>query len=192
MCMGGWYTRSVNGPYGVGLWININREWPSFLRHILYNIGDGSRVKFWQDRWCGETSLAVSYPELFRFCKDKEASVAALMKYTNGVLVWDINFFRGVHARELEAMSGFLDTIYGSSIKGFGEDKMCWKPSRDKRFKVNDCYRILVGFTDFCFPWKSIWKQKIPSRVVFFVFTAALGKYLTIDNLRKKKVWILD
>ena len=83
--MGGWYTRSVNGPYGVGLWININREWPSFLRHILYNIGDGSRVKFWQDRWCGETSLAVSYPELFRFCRDKEASVAALMKYTNGL-----------------------------------------------------------------------------------------------------------
>ena len=190
--MGGWYTRSVNGPYGVGLWININREWPSFLRYILYNIGDGSRVKFWQDRWCGETSLAVSYPELFRFCRDKEASVAALMKYNNGVLVWDINFLRGVHAQELEAMSGFLDTIYGSSIKGFGEDKMCWKPSRDKRFKVNDCYRILVGFTDFCFPWKSIWKQKIPSRVVFFVFTAALGKYLTIDNLRKKKVWILD
>ena len=89
--------------------------------------------------------------------------MAALMKYTNGVLVWDINFFRGVHARELEAMSGFLDTIYGSSIRGFSEDKMCWKPSRDKRFKVNDCYRILVGFTDFCFPWKSIWKQKILS-----------------------------
>ena len=113
-------------------------------------------MKFWQDRWCGETSLAVSYPKLFRFCKDKEASVAALMKYTNGVLVWDISFFRGVHARELEAMSSFLDTIYGSSIRGFGEDKMCWKPSRDMGFKVNDYYRILVGSTDFCFPWKSI------------------------------------
>ena len=82
--------------------------------------------------------------------------MAALMKYTNGVLVWDISFFRGVHARELEAMSGFLDAIYGSSIRGFSEDKMCWKPSRDKGFKVNKNYRILVGSTDFCFPWKSI------------------------------------
>nr|XP_023874649.1 uncharacterized protein LOC111987174 [Quercus suber] len=188
----GWCTRSVNGPYGVGLWKNINRGWPSFSWHILYDIGDGSRVKFWQDRWCGETSLAISYPELFRFCRDKEASVAALIKYTNGVLVWDISFFRGVHARELKAMSSFLDTIYGSSIRGFGEDKMCWMPSRDKGFKVNDYYRILVGSTDICFPWKSIWKQKIPSRVAFFVWTAALGKCLTIDNLRKRKVWILD
>ena len=186
---GGWCTRSVNGPYGVGLRKNISRGWPSFSRHILYDIGDGSRVKFWQDHWGGEISLAVSYPELFRFCRDKEASVAALMKYPNGVLVWDVSFFRGVHARELEAMLGFLDTIYGSSIRGFGEDKMCWKPSR---VKVNDYYRILVGSTDFCFPWKSIWKQKISSRVAFFVWTVALGKCLTINNLRKKNVWILD
>ena len=115
--------------------------------------------------------------------------MAALMKYTNGILVWDVSFFRGVLAHELEAMSGFLDIIYGSSIRGFGEDKMCWKPGR---VKVNDYYRILVGSTDFCFPWKSIWKQKIPSRVAFFVWTVALGKCLTINNLRKKNIWILD
>ena len=41
-------------------------------------------------------------------------------------------------------------------------------------------------------PWKSIWKQKIPSRVAFFFWIIALGKCLTIDNLIKKKVWILD
>ena len=27
---GGWCTRSVNGPYGVGLWKNISQGWPSF------------------------------------------------------------------------------------------------------------------------------------------------------------------
>ena len=48
-----------------------------------------------------------------------------LMKSSNGVLFWDVTFFRGVHVRELEAMSSFMDTIYGSSIRGFDEDKMC-------------------------------------------------------------------
>ena len=70
-------------------------------------------MNFWQDRWCGETSLAVSNPELFRFCRDKEASVAELMKFANGFLFWDVSFFRGVHAWELEALSDFMDTIYG-------------------------------------------------------------------------------
>ena len=70
-------------------------------------------MKFWQDRWCGETPLAVSYLGLFRFCKNKEASVAELMKSPNGALFWDVSFFRGVHVRELEALSSFMETIYG-------------------------------------------------------------------------------
>ena len=98
---GGWYTRAMIGPYGVGFWKNICQGWPSLSHHILYDIGDGSRVKFWQDRWCKETSLAVRYPDLFKFCKNKDASVAELMMSTNGVIFWDVRFIRGVHARDL-------------------------------------------------------------------------------------------
>ena len=57
---------------------------------------------------------------------------------------------------------------------------------------VKNYYSILMGSNDYCFPWKSIWKQKIPSWVAFFVWIAALGKCLTIDNLWKMKVCILD
>ena len=89
-------------------------------------------------------------------------------------------------------MSNFMDTIYSSFVRRFGEEKMSSKPDRNKEFMVNDYYSLLVGSNDFCFPWKSIWKQKIPSRVAFFVWTVALGKCLMIDNLQKRKVWILD
>ena len=117
--------------------------------------------------------------------------MAELMISTNGVLFWDVRFFRGVHARDLEAMLDFLETIYGSPIRGLAEDKMCWIPSKDKGFLVSDYYNF--SWHHFLwFSWKSMWKQKIPSRVAFFVWTAALGKCLTIDNIRKRKVWILD
>ena len=102
-----------------------------------------------------------------------------------------MSFFRGFHVQELEVVSSFLDTIYGSTVKGFGENKMSWKLDRNKGFMVKDYYS-LVGFNDCCFPWKSIWKQKIPSRVAFFVWTVALGKCLMIENLHKRKVWIMD
>ena len=45
-----------------------------------------TRVKFWQDRWCGQTSLAVCYPKLFRLSRNKDANVADFMHFTNGVL----------------------------------------------------------------------------------------------------------
>ena len=57
---------------------------------------------------------------------------------------------------------------------------------------VSSYYHLLVGPSDNIFPWKGLWQQKVPLRVAFFVWTAVLGESLAIDNVRKKKVWIMD
>jgi hypothetical protein len=44
----------------------------------------------------------------------------------------------------------------------------------------------------FCFPWKSVWQTKVPFRVVFFAWFAALQKILTMDNLQKWRVIVMD
>ena len=149
-------------------------------------------MKFWLDCWCGSSSLADCYLDLFRICRSKEASVVDLMRFTNGVLHWEILFCRDVHNRELEAFWSFINSICCTPVRGFREDKRCWLPCKSKGFIVSAYYHLLVGHSEQFFPWKSFWKQKIPSRVAFFVWTAALGKCLTIGNLRKRKVCILD
>ena len=186
------FTHINSGPYGVSLWKNIRRGWPSLSRFFLYEIGDGSKVQFWLDRWCGSSPLVDCYPELYWICRNKEASVADLMRYSNGVLHWEIHFCRDVHNRELEAFWSFINTIYSTPVRGIGEDKRCWLPCKSKAFMVSAFYHLLVGHNEQFFPWKSIWKQKISSRVAFFVWIVAFGKCLTIDNLRKRKVCILD
>jgi hypothetical protein len=40
--------------------------------------------------------------------------------------------------------------------------------------------------------WKSIWRIKVPLRAAFFTWSAALGKILTMDNLRKRHVIVVD
>ena len=42
------------------------------------------------------------------------------------------------------------------------------------------------------FPWKMTLQSKVPSRVAFFSWSASLGKILTTDNLRKRRVIVLD
>ena len=93
-----------------------------------------------------------------------------------------------MHDRELEGFLSSMDTIYGTPVRGIGEDKRCWLPNKSKGFMVSVHYHLLAGHSDQLFPWKSFWKQKISSRVAFFVWIAALGKCLIIDNLRKRKV----
>ena len=78
-----------------------------------------------------------------------------------------------------------------------GEDKMCWKLDKKKGFKVGVYYRLLdsdtdTATTDHLFPWKIIWRSKVPLRVAFYVWTVDFGNILTIDNLRKRKVKIID
>ena len=46
-------------------------------------------------------------------------------------------------------LAGFMDTIYGASVRGFGDDKMSWKSDREKGFMVKDYYSLLVGSNDY-------------------------------------------
>ncbi len=46
---GGWCSKPVTGSYGVSLWKYFRRDWDSFRRYITFDVGNGSRVHFWQD-----------------------------------------------------------------------------------------------------------------------------------------------
>ena len=39
---------------------------------------------------------------------------------------------------------------------------------------------------------ESIWKAKVPLKVVFFTWTVALGQMLTLDNFRSCKVIVVE
>jgi hypothetical protein len=69
---------------------------------------------------------------------------------------------------------------------------MSWIPSKRKSFEVKSYYQVLSTPVNSLFLWKSIWKVKAPSRVAFFVWTTALRKILTLDNLRKRHVIVVD
>jgi hypothetical protein len=99
---------------------------------------------------------------------------------------WNLSFIRSVHDWELESLISFMDCIYASPLKGEGEDRICWESPSHSLFAVKRYYQSLTPRPSIPFPWKSIWKAKVPPRVAFFSWIATLGKALTIDNLRKR------
>jgi hypothetical protein len=64
--------------------------------------------------------------------------------------------------------------------------------SKKGGFKVKSYFSSLVGSEGRRFPWKSVWQTQAHSRAVFFAWAAALGKILIVDNLRKRKIIIVD
>uniref|UniRef100_A0A2N9FFY4 Reverse transcriptase zinc-binding domain-containing protein n=1 Tax=Fagus sylvatica TaxID=28930 RepID=A0A2N9FFY4_FAGSY len=78
------------GPYGVSLWKFIRQGWDHLFPFLSFKVGNGERVRFWYDVWCGDGPLKVVFPGLFSIAGDRNASVANLMSFRNGcdTLCW--------------------------------------------------------------------------------------------------------
>uniref|UniRef100_A0A2N9EFL4 Reverse transcriptase domain-containing protein n=1 Tax=Fagus sylvatica TaxID=28930 RepID=A0A2N9EFL4_FAGSY len=130
---------------------------------------------------------------LWRFGVERDALWRKVIIAKYGALDggWMSKSPRGPHrggARWLTLFNAGVMRFIGSSER----DKMCWKPARTKGFQVKSFYTHLTSPGLGFFPWKSIWKAKVPPRVTFFVWTAALGKILTADNLRRRGIPVVS
>ena len=70
---GGWHTCDLRGGYGTSLWKEIRKEWPSFFQNSVFFLGDGSRINFRKDVWCGAEALCARFPALFNLALNMEA-----------------------------------------------------------------------------------------------------------------------
>jgi len=88
------------------------------------------------------------------------------------------------HDWEMDLFTSFF-MLYSVRVRCGDEDRLHWVPSRRGLFNFR-CYYIVLVPRDYThFPWSSIWQNKVPLRVAFFAWSAALRKILTMDNLMK-------
>jgi hypothetical protein len=124
---GGWCSKYCRGAYGVGFWKGIQRGWDCFSHFISFLVGNGDRVKFWSNVWCGESTLKGAFPNLFSIAADKEAAVADYLMIRNGNIHWEVTFEQNLQDWEMESLTSFLDRIYSASLNDSGIDQMCWQ-----------------------------------------------------------------
>ena len=83
---GCWRSRVIFDSHGVGLWKFICMGWQSFQSHFRFNPSEGSKVRFWDDVWCGDSPLKVAFLGLFNIASFKKASIADNVEQSNGIL----------------------------------------------------------------------------------------------------------
>ncbi|RVW44886.1 hypothetical protein CK203_109627 [Vitis vinifera] len=72
-----WKSASeVREAHDMGLWKGIRMDWELVGTRISFSVGNGRRVRFWRDRWCGIPLCVSSFPSLFALSIEKEAWVA--------------------------------------------------------------------------------------------------------------------
>jgi hypothetical protein len=138
------------------------------LLNFRFDPGVGSKISFWENVWCWESSIKDSYPGLFSIARLNEASIADYVERSNGVIQWNIVFTRLIHDWKVEVLASFYSRLYSFKLQGNLEDKLWWIPSSKGSFEVSMFYRVLSPHGSIPFPWKCIWRTKILPRVAFF------------------------
>jgi hypothetical protein len=140
-------------------------------------VRDGSQVRFWHDLCWGDSPFKVTYPELYEISGNTDDYVAMLMSVDSSVLHWDLDFFRNIHDWELESMTSFMDLIYSVTLEGLRDDRLHWLRNAKRDYSVKSFYRCLSPSLSMSFPWKGIWKPKVPPRVAFSCGPLLLTKF---------------
>ncbi|XP_059441980.1 E4 SUMO-protein ligase PIAL1-like [Corylus avellana] len=166
---GGWCTKEVSGSHGVSVWKHIRQGWSSFAKGCRFEVGVGSKVRFWHDTWCGGTPLKQAFPSLFSIARHKEAWVKDNLTWRSGVIEWNVTFVRHVQDWEMELVAPFFERLYSCKISVGTVDRICWASSRKGNFEVNSLFKALSNFGHEMFPWKSIWRSKNACKIGWFL-----------------------
>jgi hypothetical protein len=149
---------------------------------IRWKIGDGKKVKFWEDNWLGTSSLAIQFWNLYAILNEKNKPVADL---------WDGSSLKCTFRRIVDEtlMRDWDEVVQLASTIIFSDsqDEIIWTFKSNGKYSSQALYRIINfrGVKPVHTP--AIWEIKIPPRVHFFLWLLTQNKVLTRDNVSKRK-----
>ena len=98
---------------------------------------------------------------------------------------WNIRFSRDSNDWELDAIGELFHMLRDLRISS-EEDSVIWKGGGHGSFQIRDAYKLLAAPSAITFPKKSIWVDKVPTKVAFFAWEATWEKILTLDRLQRR------
>ena len=125
----------MRGPYGIGVWKEIRKEWESFFPNTMCSVGNGRRVHLWKDFWCGEQPLSITFPSLLSLAVN-EALVADSWDPVGEKGGWSPHFSRSFNDWELEEVQLFLHVTQQKRVISNEDDGLLMKDVKDGRFSV--------------------------------------------------------
>ena len=118
--------------------------------------------------------------------------MAEYLCWHNGIAHQDLLLVRPRQDWDLASLESIFALLCSSKVDGNEEDKVVWVATQSGFFDVKLFYSILSDTGIHPIPWKSILKVKAPTKVAFFTWTMVRGRILTLDNLTKRNICIVN
>jgi hypothetical protein len=151
-------------------WASLMKIKRDFLKFGTFLIKDGSQVRFWEDRWLGNSTLRELYPQ---------DMVAVVLSTQPSNVSWR----RDLRGDKLVLWNNLLSHLT-PVILSHKEDDFIWNLDQEGEFSVKSHY---LGLIHQNVPNlnKQLWRLKAPTKIKIFLWYIWRGVILTKDNLAK-------
>ena len=178
---GGWFSKSPRGNASKGLWKGINFEAVNLKQNCIFEVREGNMIRFWEDTWCGELPLCVTFPTLYNIVGTRKATVEEVWDLSNFSGAWNPRFLRPFNDWEMEQVQNFVGLLNNKHTFPRKKDKLVWKGNKNDQFPVRGYYNNLEEGALLKAPMKILWNPYVPSKVSFYAWEAWWGKVLTTN-----------
>lgn len=82
-----------------------------FRTQLRYVVGNGSKVRYWEDLLVGPAPPQTSYPRLFRLSTFHNAPISSFLIWDINSYSWNFHFFTDLNDREAVEVTSLLDHL---------------------------------------------------------------------------------
>ena len=106
-----------------------------FFRFGSFIVKDGTQVRFWEDKWLGNSSLQEQYPCLYNITRPKHVTIAEVLSGPSPNLSWR----RDLIGPKLVAWNNLLSRIANIEL-AHEQDEFHWNLHPNGKFSVKSHY----------------------------------------------------
>ncbi|KAJ9691733.1 hypothetical protein PVL29_013809 [Vitis rotundifolia] len=166
----GWDANTVVRWSHRGPWKATTQVYQDFFKFTRFIVGDGERIRFWEDLWWGDQPLGVCYPRLLRVVTDKNIPISSILGSTRP-FSWNFNFRRNLSDSEIEDLESLMQSLDRLHLSPSVPDMRSWSLSPSGLFTVKSFFLALSQGSGLpsVFPTKLVWNSQVPFKIKSFV-----------------------
>lgn len=154
---------------------------------ILMRPGNGENIKVWHEDW-GFGILKDRLSILHSYCHTDTQTLEEVCRNRNIQSIFLDNLSLEAQ-QEMHTLQMHLNQV---TLQANRRDEAEWKWEANPRFSVKTAYFMMKNAPRTMTHIHRIWKLQTPPRFRVFGWLATLNRILTIDNLRKKGMYITN
>lgn len=130
----------------------------------IWSVGDGTKIRFWEDCWFGNSPLSIQFWDLYCICREQGQTIRQIWDGENLKLT-----FRRTFSPALMNTWYELEAIVGSIVYTEDSDSLVWQYTATGTYTTSSLYAIINyrGVSPVFIP--SVWKLIVPPRIHIFL-----------------------